>query len=67
MSKSKVKDDFYEESEARAARLAKKQPQKDKRKEKRVIRALKTRNIDELLQYDEFSSIIEKGEEDADL
>jgi len=62
MSKSKVKDDFYEESEARAARLAKKPP-RDKRKEKRVIRALKTRNIDELLQYDEFSSIIEKEEE----
>jgi len=62
MSKSRVKDDFYEESEARAARLAKKQPQKDKRKEKRVIRALKTKNIDELLQYDD--SFIEKGEED---
>jgi len=63
MSKSRVKDDFYEESEARAARLAKKQPQKDKRKEKRVIRALKTKNIDELLQYDD-SFIAEKGEEE---
>ena len=64
MSRSRTKDDYYyEESEARAARLARK-PKKDKRSEKRVIRALKTKNIDELLQYDEF---YEKGVENAEL
>ncbi len=60
MSKSRIKDDYYyEEGEARAARLARK-PKKNKRSEKRVIRALKTKNIDDLLQYDE-----ESGGDDA--
>ena len=64
MSKSKIRDD-YELEEARANRLSR-IPKKDRRKEKRIIRALKTKNVDELLHYDE-SSFIEKGEEDANL
>ena len=51
---SKPRYDKFEIEEIRHARInRKKQPIKDRSSERRIKRALKTRNIDEYLQYNE--------------
>jgi len=51
---SKGRYDEFEIDEIRHARLnRKKQPIKDRSSERRIQRALKTKNIDEYLQYNE--------------
>lgn len=55
MSKtSKSRYDEFEIEDIRFARInKKKQPIKDRSSERRIRRALKTKNIDEYLQYEE--------------